>query len=80
MKLIDADEAVRKIQKEIKKLQNDLKIADAKKCKSNEEEKRKHEYKERINSELVKKAEFLAFLKYDCEEVKINTKGKEQTQ
>lgn len=77
MKLIDADEAVRKAQAQIEQLQKEEKKLMAIKTKNKEEEKRKQNELEYLKHKLVGKVELLSFLIYDCEEAVINTKEKE---
>lgn len=70
MKLIDADEAVRKAQVQIEQLQKEEKKIMAIKPQNKEEEQRKKDKLEYLKHKLVGKAELLIFLIYDCEEVK----------
>lgn len=68
------------MQHDIKTLQNNLEKANDIKLKNKIGEKKSQEYKDRIKREIAYKAEFMAFLIFDYEEVKIGTKEKEQTQ
>lgn len=77
MRLIDADEAVKKVRAKADALIRDIKTLEAKQCKNEDEEQRKQKVIERKQKEATDMVEFIAFLVYECKEVKVNTKEKE---
>lgn len=77
MRLIDADEAVTKVRGKAEALIRDIKMLEAKKCKNKDEEQRKQKVIETKKKEVTDMTEFIAFLVYECEEIKVNTKEKE---
>lgn len=78
MRLIDADEAVKRIQEQIKELKNKKTRIEALPRKTKDEEKRRNNALDIVNNEMANKAELLMFIIYDCPEA--GTKEKEQTQ
>lgn len=77
MRLIDADKAVKDIQEQAKKLQNQLHKVKAQKPKNKDEETIKEKKIQIIETEIAARVDFLSFLINDCKEIKISTKEKE---
>lgn len=79
MRLIDLDKAIKTAQKQAKEIEDKKKKMLEYKPKDKWDKEIHNRKIEILNKELCEKAEILKFLVFDCEEVKINTKEKEQT-
>lgn len=80
MRLIDLDKAIKTAQEQAKEIEEKKKKLLECKAQNKQEEEHKKREIEHLDQNMVTKVEILKFLVFDCEEVKIETKEKEQTQ
>lgn len=77
MRLIDADEAVQKVQKQIAELKKELRRIEEIPAKNKYDLEVKRERLINAKAELASRADLLSILAFECKEIKVNTKEKE---
>lgn len=80
MRLIDADRAVKDFRRKLEEKVSELDKLKSMKAVTREDRASKSAKINDLEVRIATGAEFIAFLVYDCPEVKIDTKEKEQTQ